>query len=71
MYTVLPWVSNLKYSFLDTLYFGALISPTDPVTILAIFNDLRVDVTLYSLVFGESVLNDAVAVVLSGLIFPI
>uniref|UniRef100_A0A146M3F2 Sodium/hydrogen exchanger n=2 Tax=Lygus hesperus TaxID=30085 RepID=A0A146M3F2_LYGHE len=68
MYTVLPWVSSLRYSFLDTLYFGALISPTDPVTILAIFNDLRVDVTLYSLVFGESVLNDAVAIVLSGAI---
>ncbi|XP_052837627.1 sodium/hydrogen exchanger 6 isoform X5 [Drosophila gunungcola] len=55
-------------SFLDTLYFGALISPTDPLTILAIFNDLRVDVNLYALVLGESVLNDAVAIVLSGAI---
>ena len=36
------------------------------VTILAIFHDLHVDVTLYALVFGESVLNDAVAIVLSG-----
>ena len=36
------------------------------VTVLAIFNDLNVDVTLYALVFGESVLNDAVAIVLSG-----
>ncbi|XP_073992559.1 na[+]/H[+] hydrogen exchanger 3 isoform X2 [Rhodnius prolixus] len=66
MYSTLPYISDLKYSFLDTLYFGAIISPTDPVTILAIFNDMRVDVTLYSLVFGESVLNDAVAIVLSG-----
>ncbi|KAK9504910.1 hypothetical protein O3M35_009080 [Rhynocoris fuscipes] len=66
MYSALPFISDLKYSFLDTLYFGAIISPTDPVTILAIFNDMRVDVTLYSLVFGESVLNDAVAIVLSG-----
>ncbi|XP_065223200.1 sodium/hydrogen exchanger 6 isoform X2 [Planococcus citri] len=55
-----------KIQFLDSLFFGALISPTDPLTILAIFNDLRVDVNLYSLVFGESVLNDAVALVLSG-----
>ncbi|RZC41334.1 sodium/hydrogen exchanger 7, partial [Asbolus verrucosus] len=53
-------------TFLDTLYFGALISSTDPLTILAIFNDLHVDVNLYALVFGESVLNDAVAIVLSG-----
>ncbi|UYV64127.1 Nhe3 [Cordylochernes scorpioides] len=37
------------------------------VTILAIFNDLHVDVNLYALVFGESILNDAVAIVLAGL----
>lgn len=68
MYGFLQFIPHLKSSFtyLDSLYFGALISPTDPLTILAIFNDLRVDVTLYSLVFGESVLNDAVAIVLSG-----
>ena len=51
------------FSFLDSLHFGALISATDPVTVLAIFNDLHVDVNLYALVFGESVLNDAVAIV--------
>ena len=37
-----------------------------PVTVLAIFNELQVDVDLYALLFGESVLNDAVAVVLSS-----
>ena len=36
------------------------------VTVLAIFSDFSVDVTLYALLFGESVLNDAVAIVLSG-----
>ena len=34
------------------------------MTVLAIFNDLNVDMDLYALVFGESVLNDAVAIVL-------
>lgn len=53
------------FSFLDTLYFGAVISATDPVTVLAIFNELHVDVNLYALVFGESVLNDAIAIVLT------
>ncbi len=53
------------FSFLDTLYFGAVISATDPVTILAIFSELHVDVNLYALVFGESVLNDAIAIVLT------
>ena len=49
---------------IPSLLFGALISATDPVTVLAVFHDLRVDFDLYSLVFGESVLNDAVAIVL-------
>ncbi|XP_050670669.1 sodium/hydrogen exchanger 7 isoform X3 [Leptidea sinapis] len=57
-----------SFTFLDTLYFGALISPTDPLTVLAIFSQLKVDVNLYAMIFGESVLNDAVALVLSGAI---
>lgn len=51
-------------SIIPSLLFGSLISATDPVTVLAIFHDLHVDVDLYSLVFGESVMNDAVAIVL-------
>ncbi|XP_060666401.1 sodium/hydrogen exchanger 6 isoform X1 [Drosophila nasuta] len=65
---LMPKYLSSSFTFLDTLYFGALISPTDPLTILAIFNDLHVDVNLYALVLGESVLNDAVAIVLSGAI---
>ena len=59
---------NKIFPFLDCLLFGSLISATDPVTVLAIFSDLHVDVNLYALVFGESVLNDAVAIVLSRLV---
>ncbi|XP_014477726.1 PREDICTED: sodium/hydrogen exchanger 7 isoform X1 [Dinoponera quadriceps] len=68
MYAFIQLIPHLStsFTFLDTLYFGALISPTDPLTIISIFNDLHVDVNLYALVFGESVLNDAVALVLSG-----
>ncbi|XP_075056183.1 sodium/hydrogen exchanger 7 isoform X2 [Mixophyes fleayi] len=55
-----------KFYYTDCLFFGAIISATDPVTVLAIFNDLRADVDLYALLFGESVLNDAVAIVLSS-----
>uniref|UniRef100_A0A3P8XH73 Sodium/hydrogen exchanger n=1 Tax=Esox lucius TaxID=8010 RepID=A0A3P8XH73_ESOLU len=54
------------FFFTDCLLFGAIVSATDPVTVLAIFNELQVDVDLYALLFGESVLNDAVAVVLSS-----
>jgi len=35
------------------------------VTCLAIFSDLHVDVNLYAIVFGESVLNDAVSIVIT------
>jgi len=50
---------------LAALTFGSLISATDPVTVLAVFQALGVKVDLFSMVFGESVMNDAVAIVLS------
>ena len=46
------------------MYAGALISATDPVATLSIFSDMDVPPVLYNLVFGESVLNDATAIVL-------
>lgn len=51
-------------SFAELLCFGALISATDPVSTLAVFQMKRVDPHLFYLVFGESVLNDAVGLVL-------
>eukprot|EP00435_Cladocopium_sp_Y103_P015922 s2473_g3.t3 len=46
--------------------FGALISATDPVATIALFGSsrFRTDPLLHSLINGESVLNDAVAIVL-------
>uniref|UniRef100_H3DHH0 Sodium/hydrogen exchanger n=1 Tax=Tetraodon nigroviridis TaxID=99883 RepID=H3DHH0_TETNG len=66
--TLIKQVGQLDgdFFFTDCLFFGAIVSATDPVTVLAIFNELQVDVDLYALLFGESVLNDAVAVVLSS-----
>ncbi|XP_009789503.1 sodium/hydrogen exchanger 6 [Nicotiana tabacum] len=51
-----------KLPFVECLMFGALISASDPVTVLSIFQELGTDVNLYALVFGESVLNDAMAI---------
>ncbi|KAI3949267.1 hypothetical protein MKW92_041271 [Papaver armeniacum] len=51
-----------KLPFVECLMFGALISATDPVTVLSIFQELGTDMNLYALVFGESVLNDAMAI---------
>jgi NhaP-type Na+/H+ or K+/H+ antiporter len=54
----------MQASFLELLTFGALISATDPVSTLAVFSSKKVDPHLFYLVFGESVLNDAVGLVL-------
>lgn len=43
-----------------------MFSPLCAVTVLAIFNELHADGDLYALLFGESVMNDAVAIVLSS-----
>lgn len=53
-----------SFDFTECLLFGAIIAATDPITVLAIIADLQVDVDLYALVFGESIFNDAVAIVL-------
>ncbi len=57
-------VESLALSLLECLIFGSTLSATDPVTILAIFNNYKVDPQLYSIIFGESILNDAVSIVM-------
>jgi len=46
------------------LLFGALISPTDPISVLAILKSARVEKSLEMKMAGESLLNDGFAVVL-------
>ncbi|XP_067140099.1 Na(+)/H(+) exchanger protein 7-like [Centruroides vittatus] len=54
----------LNLGAIECLIFSALISAVDPVAVLAIFQEVGVNKSLYFLVFGESLLNDAVTVVL-------
>jgi sodium/hydrogen exchanger 8 len=60
----LGWTGDFKPHFTELLTFGSLISATDPVSTLAVFQAKQVDPQLFYLVFGESVLNDAVGLVL-------
>lgn len=49
---------------IECLIFSSLISAVDPVAVLAIFEQIHVNMGLYFLVFGESLFNDGVTVVL-------
>src|ERR1700744_1480680 len=62
IFTLVP--GFLDMTFVDAISVGATLSATDPVTILAIFTTYKVDPKLYTIIFGESILNDAIAIVL-------
>ncbi|KAF2404551.1 sodium/hydrogen exchanger 3 [Trichodelitschia bisporula] len=57
-------LDGVNINFVEAMSVGATLSATDPVTILAIFNTYKVDPKLYTIIFGESILNDAIAIVL-------
>jgi CPA1 family monovalent cation:H+ antiporter len=50
------------------LLFGAMISPTDPVSVLAVFKRLGVPIKLSTMIEGESVFNDGTGIVIFGII---
>jgi len=56
------WALGLP--MLVALLFGAIISATDPISVLAIFKDLRMSKRLSVIIEGESLLNDGTAFVL-------
>ena len=55
-------------TFEEALAFGALISATDPISVLSLFRSLGVDNKLCVLVEGESLFNDGTAVVVFTLV---
>eukprot|EP00441_Pelagodinium_beii_P034702 CAMPEP_0197640296 /NCGR_PEP_ID=MMETSP1338-20131121/14637_1 /TAXON_ID=43686 ORGANISM="Pelagodinium beii, Strain RCC1491" /NCGR_SAMPLE_ID=MMETSP1338 /ASSEMBLY_ACC=CAM_ASM_000754 /LENGTH=585 /DNA_ID=CAMNT_0043213131 /DNA_START=44 /DNA_END=1799 /DNA_ORIENTATION=+ len=57
-------ITDDNVAFRTAFSYAALISSVDPVATLATFGSLNVDRLLFILVFGESQINDAVAITL-------
>lgn len=68
VYNGTSWMGRYCESipYIESLIFGSLISSIDPIAVLSVLSNMGMTDTdtLYVLVFGESLLNDGVAIVL-------
>ncbi len=62
VYYIMP-IFGIEVSIMQALMFGALISPTDPIAVLSILRSSGMPKSLETIISGESLFNDGVAVV--------
>ena len=70
LYFIMPYI-GVNMPFMVALVFGAIISPTDPVAVLAIFKECGVPRRLSMVFEGESLLNDGTAMALFLIILSV
>ncbi len=56
--------TEYQFTIRQALAFSSLNSATDPVSIISAFKEYTTDPNFFQIVFGESILNDAVSIVL-------
>ena len=57
----MPWLKGML--------FGAMVAATDPISVLAVFREVKTPERLKALIEGESLFNDGTSVVLFGVIY--
>jgi CPA1 family monovalent cation:H+ antiporter len=70
MHMAAPWV-GVHLTWAEALLLGSILSATDPVAVIALFSQLGAPKRLTVLVEGESLFNDATAIVLSRIIIGV
>jgi CPA1 family monovalent cation:H+ antiporter len=70
-FSTLGIVQGFDFSWPHAFLFAAVISATDPISVLALFKELGAPKRLYQIVEGESLINDGVAVVIFAIVFAI
>jgi len=70
---ILDWLSKYTYELNsnECLIFASLISAIDPVATIVTMQAAGVGGRLYALIFGEAVLNDAVAIVINNVFLEV
>lgn len=53
-----------ELSLTESFILGAIVSATDPVSVVSLMKESGASESLFNIIFGESIFNDAVAIVL-------